>query len=253
MKQYKMRYELKNRAKDYLAGKYGTLILGSFLFSLMNAAVLFFFAFPYITSVMVSSFTGTAFDDSSFRIYQAGIFITQILSGFLRFGIAYLSLNIVCGRAFSYKDVFFGFRRENLFKTLILSGASVLLDTVCLVPWQYFATSYLETRNTVQLAIAVPALLIGVCIYVPVSLALNITYYILLDFPEKKVTEIIKDSFRVIKGHRKRFFLLQCSFLPLYLLCELSFGIGFLWLSPYMYMTFVLFYLDLMNPVEVDA
>lgn len=54
MKQYMMRYEIKNKAKDKLMGKYSILILGSFLFSLMNAAVLFIFAFPYITSVMAS-------------------------------------------------------------------------------------------------------------------------------------------------------------------------------------------------------
>lgn len=253
MKQYMMRYEIKNKAKDKLMGKYSILILGSFLFSLMNAAVLFIFAFPYITSVMASAFTGAGLNTSAFRFYQAGTFVTQILSGFLRFGIAYLCLNIVCGNTYSYKDVFFGFRRENLLKTLILSATSVLTDTICLTPWQYFAASYLETRDTLQLVITVLALIIGVCIYIPVGLALNLTYYLLLDFPEKGATEIIKDSFRVIKGHRKRFFLLQCSFLPLYLLCQLSFGIGFLWLSPYMYMTFVLFYLDLMNPGERNA
>ena len=194
MKQYMMRYEIKNKAKDKLMGKYSILII---------------FAFPYITSVMAAAFTGAGLNTSAFRFYQAGTFVTQILSGFLRFGIAYLCLNIVCGNTYSYKDVFFGFRRENLLKTLILSAASVLTDTICLTPWQYFAASYLETRDTLQLVITVLALIIGVCIYIPVGLALNLTYYLLLDFPEKGATEIIKDSFRVIKGHGMRFFLLQ--------------------------------------------
>ena len=253
MKQYMKRYELKNRAKDNLAGKYGTLILGSFLFSLINAVVLLFFAFPYIMSAMTSILTGTGYNNLSFRIYQAGTLISQILSGFLRFGIAYLCLNIVCGNSFHYTNVFFGFRRENLLKTLTLSVVQVVVDTVCLLPGQYFASSFLNTRDYRLLTAAILALVIGGCIYIPISLALNITYYLLLDFPNKRATEIIRDSFHVIKGHRKRFFLLQCSFIPLYLLCELSLGIGFLWLTPYMYMTFVLFYLDLMNPKEVRA
>ena len=54
-----------------------------------------------------------------------------------------------------------------------------------------------------------------------------------------------------MKGNRKRLFLLELSFLPLMLLCILSFGIGFLWLEPYMQMTYTHFFLDLMNPREV--
>lgn len=250
MKQYMKRYELKNRAKDNLAGKYGTLILGSFLFSLINAAVLLLFAFPYILSSMASMLTGGGYNSASFWLYQAGILVTQVLSGFLQFGIAYLCLNIVCGRPYHYQNVFFGFHRGNLIKTLILSVTQVLVNAICLQPCQYFANDFLDTRDYRWLAAAALALIIGGCIYIPVSLALNITYYLLLDFPDKKATEIIRDSFRVIKGHRMRLFLLQCSFIPLYLLCELSLGIGFLWLTPYMSMTLVLFYLDLMNPKE---
>ena len=56
-----------------------------------------------------------------------------------------------------------------------------------------------------------------------------------------------------MKGQRMRLFLLELGFLPLMLLCILSFGIGFLWLQPYMQMTHTCFFLDLMNPRKVSS
>lgn len=254
MKQYAKRYELKDRAKDNLTGKYGALILGSFLFSLIIAGVILIFAFPYLISAMMITLTGTgSYDASSVRLYQAGVLIAQVLSGFLQFGLAYLCLNIVCGQRYDYRDVFFGFRKENLLKTLILSVVQTAVNVICLAPYEYLQTKYLATQDFKWLFATLAALIAGYAVYIPMGLAFDITYYLLLDFPDRKATAIIRDSFRVIKGHRKRFFLLQCSFIPLYLLCELSLGIGFLWLTPYVHMTLVLFYLDLLNPKEGNA
>ena len=50
-----------------------------------------------------------------------------------------------------------------------------------------------------------------------------------------------------MKGHKWELFFLQMSFLPLGFLCLLSFGIGNLWLVPYMNMTQTLYFLDLMQ------
>lgn len=251
MKQYAKRYELKDRAKDNLTGKYGTLILGSFLFSLIIAAVLLVFSFPYLMSTMMMTLTGTgSYDASSVRLCRAGTLISQVLSGFLSFGLAYLCLNIVCGQPYNYGNVFYGFRRENLLKILILSVIQTAVNTLCLAPYDYLRTKFLAAQDSQWLIAALLALIAGYAIYIPIGLALDISYYLLLDFPDKGAIKIIRSSFRAIKGHRRRFFLLQCSFIPLYLLCELTLGIGFLWLTPYIHMTLVLFYLDMMNPAE---
>lgn len=45
--------------------------------------------------------------------------------------------------------------------------------------------------------------------------------------------------------HRRRFLYLQLSFLGMFLLAGLSFGIGLLWVQPYLVQTTTLFYLDL--------
>ena len=45
-----------------------------------------------------------------------------------------------------------------------------------------------------------------------------------------------------MKGHRFEFFVLQLSFIGWAILAVLTCGIGFIWLEPYMQVTYVKFY-----------
>lgn len=244
MNRYAKRSELKDRAKDCLGGNYGTLILGGFLFSLIIYVVVFIFGFSFFLSLTAAMYSGGGYSPVSFRLYQAGIVVGQILSGFLSFGTAYLCLKIACGQWSTYTDIFFGFRRGYLLKTLLLTVARLALGFLCTLPGNYLRTSPGQPLPWMW----VSAYVLGCCIYIPVALALDITYFLLLDFPDKKAIEILRDSFRLIRGNRSRLFLLELSFIPLRLLVLLTLGIGSLWLDPYMHMTYALFYLDLINP-----
>lgn len=248
MNQYSRRYELKDKAKDTLGGNYGTLILGSFLFSLVICLVIFVFAFPHLLSAAAFAYSGGGYSVTAYRIFQAGLLTGQVLSGFLGFGISYLCLKLACGQPGSYTDVFYGFRRQNLFKVLLLTVVRLAFSYLCSLPGGYFRAEYAQTSDPSLLRLTLLAYAIGCCIYIPAALALDMTYFLLLDFPDKKAAGIFKDSFRLMKGSRVRLFSLQLSFIPLQLLCLLTLGVGSLWLEPYMHMTYTLFYLDLINP-----
>ncbi len=248
MNQYFRRYELKDKAKDTLGGNYGTLILGSFLFSLVICLVIFVFGFAYFLSVIASLYSGGGYSVTAFRFFQTGLLAGQVLSGFLNLGIAYLCLKLTCGQPGSYIDIFYGFRRDTCCKTLLLTVIRLAFGYLCILPFEYFRAAYAQAPGSRLLWSTLLAGTAGLCIYIPVALALNITNFLLLDFPDKKAAGIIKDSFRLMKGSRKRLFFLQLSFIPLRLLCLLTLGIGSLWLEPYMHMTYTLFYLDLMKP-----
>lgn len=252
MNQYSRRYELKDRAKDTLIGNYGTLILGSFFFLLVICLVIFIFGFVFFLSVIVSFYSGGGYSLAAFRMFQVGLLLGQVLSGFLAFGISYICLKLACGQPCSYTDVFYGFSRNNVFKTLLLTLLRLACSYVCILPGQYLRAGYLRTPNASLLLMTILAYVIGCCVYIPVALALDMTYFLLLDFPDKKAAGIIRDSFRLIKGNRKRLFFLQLSFIPLRLLCLLTLGVGSLWLEPYMNMTYTVFYLDLINPKKVS-
>lgn len=248
MNQYSRRYELKDKAKDTLGGNYGTLILGSFLFSLAICLVVFIFGFAYFLSVVAFLYSGAGHSIIAYRIFQIGLGAGLILSGFLNLGITFLSLKLACGQPGNYMDIFYGFRRDTFFKAMLLTIIRLAFGYICCQPFIYFGSAYVQSPGSRFLWMTLLAGAVGLCIYIPAALALDITYFLLLDFPDKKAARIIQDSFRLIKGSRKRLFSLQLSFVPLRLLCLLTLGVGSLWLEPYIHMTYTLFYLDLINP-----
>lgn len=70
----------------------------------------------------------------------------------------------------------------------------------------------------------------------------SITLYILYDNPEKSGKEIVEESERLMQGNRWSFFWLGLTFIGWSILASFSFGIGYLWLIPYIMVTFVCFY-----------
>ena len=68
------------------------------------------------------------------------------------------------------------------------------------------------------------------------------TNFILKDQPELKYNAAIERSMAMMKGHKMEYFLLNLSFIGWILLGILTFGIGMLWVSPYMITTQAHFY-----------
>lgn len=78
-----------------------------------------------------------------------------------------------------------------------------------------------------------------------IGLALSQSYFILAEDNSKSITECMKESARIMNGYKWDFFVLQLSFIGWALLCIISCGIGFLWLSPYYSLTTANFYLTI--------
>jgi len=254
MKQYKKSYELKNTAKDTLDGKYGGAILILFLSSLISwAAQLFINMVASTTMNTVYYTTGSVNAASAISfLFDLVLLAAGIVLGVMNAGITLYFLNMACGQPFSTGNLFYGFRTDSP-KILVIAGAMALCQAVCLWPSQYLAQHYMDVREVRWLVYALAALAAGLCIYLPVSLGIAMSFYLMLDFPQNSARQTLSLCWRVMKGHRGRLFYLELSFLPLMLLCVLSFGIGFLWLEPYMQMTYTYFFLDLMNPRDTEA
>lgn len=251
MKQYKKPYELKNLAKDKLQGKYGPAILILFLYSLITGGASLFIS---LLSNMTTA-TAYALTNSSTVIIVVGIIfeivnlVAVIVLGILQAGVILFYLNIACNQPYATGNLFYGFKKDSG-KALALSAAMGLCNAVCLYPCQYCLSAYMNSRDTVMLYAALASMAVGFCVYIPISLRLSQTFFLMLDYPDCSAKEILALSFRVMKGNKGRLFYLQLTFIPMMLLCVLSFGIGFLWLNPYMQMTYTYFFLDIMNPAE---
>lgn len=79
------------------------------------------------------------------------------------------------------------------------------------------------------------------------SLSYSQTYLLLKDHPEYSLLEAITESRKRMNGYKWKYFLLNLSFIGWGILCLLSFGIGFLWLSPYISTANATFYNELIN------
>ena len=78
------------------------------------------------------------------------------------------------------------------------------------------------------------------------------TYYIISENDSIGPLEAITKSKEMMQDNKWRFFCLGLRFTGWGLLCILTCGIGFLWLVPYMYVSFAQFY-DNLKPVFEDT
>jgi len=74
------------------------------------------------------------------------------------------------------------------------------------------------------------------------SLSYSMAFYLMKDHPSIGAFEAITQSRRMMDGYKGKLFLLYLSFIGWGILCCLTFGIGFLWLVPYMSASLTNFY-----------
>ena len=80
------------------------------------------------------------------------------------------------------------------------------------------------------------------------SYSYAMTPYILLDRPELSPTEAIKESEKMMNGHKMDLFILELSFIGWIFLSVLTCGVLILYVEPYMAATKSAFYLELKGP-----
>ncbi|MCM1252013.1 MAG: DUF975 family protein [Clostridium sp.] len=234
--QYQSSAELKAAAKEHLFGKYGivvsavviviviTELVSAFCTALLNLDTVLGIIFHYIIS--------------------CGLFV---LFGLFLSGIAYFSLKLSCDRTVAANDIFYGFQ---MFPGKALLIQLYLAVWICIAAIPISFLSYFlrqETPNAVLILISSLLSIIGGVVIVMVFLIYLPTFFLLHDFPDYSVTELLSLSRKLMNGSKCRFFYLLASFIPLMLLGSLSFGIAYLWLFPYICTTIAGFFLDLIK------
>ncbi|MGG5460377.1 DUF975 family protein [Clostridium sp. B9] len=69
----------------------------------------------------------------------------------------------------------------------------------------------------------------------------------IVENPDMGIMESVSNSWNLTKGFKFDYFIMSLSFIGWVLLAGLTFGIGSLWLQPYMTLTFYIFYKGLLN------
>lgn len=246
MNQHTKISDLKNNAKGQLDGRWRTPVLAV----LLSSVILFVLEALFITSLTFWLRNNTAGKEILYNvILYAFSFLVGILSTLLQIGIYFLLLKLISGQDYSVSDLFIAFHKDPG-RSATVAAATTLIQLLCLLP--YDICSYLFQHNPILLwgFLMFASLVAGIAVYIPVALSLCMSSLLLLDFPQYSASDILRYSARIMSGNKSRMFLLELSFLPLNILCLFSFGIGYLWLMPYMQMTIVLFYLDIIRPQQ---
>jgi uncharacterized membrane protein len=77
------------------------------------------------------------------------------------------------------------------------------------------------------------------------SLSYSMAFFILKDNPDMNALDAITASRKMMNGYKLKLFFLHLSFIGWALLCVVTIGIGYLWLSPYVTLSVSNFYEDL--------
>ena len=126
----------------------------------------------------------------------------------------------------------------------------MLLPIACLIVIMVLMSIlFVVGSNSIIITLLSIALYIASIVYiVSRSLLYALAYYIGYDRPELSSKDCVKKSEDLMKGNRGNCFLLELSFIGWALLGVLTFGIGYLWLMPYMQIAMVCFYDRLAKP-----
>lgn len=152
----------------------------------------------------------------------AGILIQILVTGPLMLGLARYFLNLARNEPVEVGQLFSGF---NDFGRALLAYA---LTFTYILLW--------------SLLLVIPGIM--------AMLSYAMTYFVLLDHPEMGANAAIGESRRLMYGNRWKLFCLGCRFIGWALLTILTFGIGMLWVYPYMQVSFARFYEDIKEAPE---
>ncbi|MEG2985235.1 MAG: DUF975 family protein, partial [Peptostreptococcaceae bacterium] len=227
------RVELKELSKNQLKGHWITPVLLTLTYGVLSIvlSMLQDEASSVITIILIFTL-----------IFGLGVFATVGIPNF------YLEFIKKTGSS-TFKDVLVSSNKmiKSLFFTLILSVV-VFITTFIMI--------FLVTAGTVSfifsdIALAGGVALAGIIILVFTiliiifELALLLTPYIIIEHDNLSTIEAMSLSIKMMKGNKWKYFIIELSFIGWAILSILTFGIGFLWLSPYISLTQANFYKDL--------
>ena len=86
-----------------------------------------------------------------------------------------------------------------------------------------------------------------------VSIGLSQTFYLMAKDEELDPIEALKKSWEITKGYKWDLFVFSLRFIPWAILCVLTCGVGFLWLLPYMQVSFANYHLELTEDDGEDS
>ena len=136
----------------------------------------------------------------------------------------------------------------NVFVKMLLPIGLIVLSMILI--GVFLQLTILHSGYTMLLVISIILCIVGYIWALVRSFSLILTYYIAYDEPDLSAYECCKKSIEKMKGNRGNYFVLGLSFIGWAFLAVLTLGIGFFWLIPYINVSYVCFYEEVMGKKE---
>lgn len=231
--------ELKRQARETLNGRYGLPMN----VNVMTGLMVFAASFPFNYSFQKNP--GTL----QLVTYYFATFIISLLSIVLTCGIIRIHLDMSRGKERTFADLFYYFSRKP--DRLILAQLSLMLKIfAAAIPAIICAMCYFRFPSLTWMALMIIAFLVSAFFICYLSLTYSLIYYFLVDNDSMGVSDAFCLSREHMKGNRCRLLYIAFSFIGMALLGLLSFGIGFLWIYPYISQTIAVFYRNIIGEVS---
>lgn len=243
--------EIKKQAKSNLQGKWSTVVVLSLIYIAISYVITYASNFiPFI---------------------GIGLLIITIP---LQYGLIYSFIKIYRNEKYTYSDLFTSTFNNftkiwkvigNQLLKLIVPIILLIVSTCILVgsiTFIYIASNNTSDSNTIYITLASIFLFIGYIGYIASIIYLYVkdllyvlSYYVMYDNPNLTAKQIVEESERIMKGQRGKYFSLGLSFFGWILLVIITFGIGIIFLMPYIQISIAIFYEDRigkLNEVNVE-
>ena len=210
---------LKQIAREQLLGKYPIVILSYLIMQFIT-----FFIMNFASSTPLS--TGGVF------VYYGIYFIVLLLNGIFIAGQHYLYLRIARNEECALGDMWYGFKNTPD-KAIAIQFVLAVISIVCGIPFYLFLYRMLQSHH---MSLLLPCILTGLfyfAVILYVDLLFSQTFYLLIDRPQAGVKDLFTESMRIMSGHKLQLFVVRLSFIGMYLLVILTFGLGIFWIYPY--------------------
>ena len=248
---YHTNKEMKQEAKLLLRGHWGPIIL-ALIINLL------------IPGVCMGVFR-TIFGEESILYFLASI-IVSLVSYVFAAGLTQIFLNLCRKKEVLTGDLFYAFQNHPdryigagflvgiIVSLPILPGIIMLYSAVGISIFTLYTAGYAgglaaAATGTMAALAGIGCLLslVGVVFSIILSIRYAMVTYLLLDNPQMRVTDSLRESGRLMQGHKGRYFGLTLSFFGWIFLGVFTMGLLYLWLLPYMEATFTLFYMDMIG------
>lgn len=196
------RKKLKEKAKQDLNGKYSEAIKVVLIMGIINFGITFF----------ISLLETLGLNAPASSIFTS--FSSFIVSALLELGNLSFYLKISRNEETSYKELF---SKTKLFMPYI---AITVLTAVFVMLW--------------SILFIIPGIIAAV--------GYSMVNYIIIDNPNMEAMEVLKQSKKLMNGHKWEFFCLQLSFIGWHLLAACTFGLLYFYVIPYINVTTANYY-----------